>query len=51
MTRVATLRQPRSRAVRNVMIGVIGHVPVVVDKLATELAGLRNRDAVASSAT
>jgi len=47
MTRVATLRQRRSRAVRNAMIGMVGHVPPVVRKLATELAGLRNREAVA----
>jgi hypothetical protein len=44
LTRVATLRQRRSRALRNAMIGVVGNVPMVVRKLATELAGLRNRD-------
>jgi 2-polyprenyl-6-methoxyphenol hydroxylase-like FAD-dependent oxidoreductase len=43
MTKMATLRQRRARAVRNAMIGVVGRVPPVVRNLATELAGLRNR--------
>jgi len=43
MTRMATLRTPRGRAVRNAMIRVIGRIPAVRRWLATELAGLRNR--------
>ncbi len=43
MTRMATLRTPRSRAVRNAAIGVIGRIPAARRWLATELAGLRNR--------
>jgi 2-polyprenyl-6-methoxyphenol hydroxylase-like FAD-dependent oxidoreductase len=43
MTRMATLRPRRARAVRNAMIGIVGRVPPVVRNLATELAGLRNR--------
>jgi len=43
MTRMATLRTPRSRAARNAMIRVIGRMPPVRRWLATELAGLRNR--------
>jgi 2-polyprenyl-6-methoxyphenol hydroxylase-like FAD-dependent oxidoreductase len=43
MTRMATLRTRRSRAVRNAVIRVIARIPVVPRWLATELAGLRNR--------
>ncbi len=43
MTRMATLRNPRSRAMRNAAIRVIGRIPAVPRWLATELAGLRNR--------
>jgi 2-polyprenyl-6-methoxyphenol hydroxylase-like FAD-dependent oxidoreductase len=43
MTRMATLRNPRSRAVRNTAIRVIGRIPAVRRWLTTELAGLRNR--------
>jgi 2-polyprenyl-6-methoxyphenol hydroxylase-like FAD-dependent oxidoreductase len=43
MTRVATLRNPRSRAVRNAMIGLIGRIPAASRWLATELAGFHSR--------
>jgi 2-polyprenyl-6-methoxyphenol hydroxylase-like FAD-dependent oxidoreductase len=43
MTRFATLRTRRSRAVRNALIAVVGRLPFVRKWLATELAGLRNR--------
>ena len=43
MTRMATLRTPRSRAARNAMIRVMGRMPPVRRWLATEVAGLRNR--------
>ena len=43
MTRMATLRTPRSRAARNAMIRLIGRMPPVRRWLAAELAGLRNR--------
>ena len=43
MTRMATLRSRRSRAVRNAMIRMIGRIPAVRRWLATEIAGLRNR--------
>jgi 2-polyprenyl-6-methoxyphenol hydroxylase-like FAD-dependent oxidoreductase len=43
MTRMATLRTRRSRAVRNAAIKVIGRIPAVGRRLATELSGLRNR--------
>jgi 2-polyprenyl-6-methoxyphenol hydroxylase-like FAD-dependent oxidoreductase len=43
MTRMATLRNPRSRAVRNTAIRVIGRISAVRRWLTTELAGLRNR--------
>jgi 2-polyprenyl-6-methoxyphenol hydroxylase-like FAD-dependent oxidoreductase len=42
MTRMATLRTPRSRAARNAMIEVIGRMPPIRHWLATELAGLHN---------
>jgi len=41
MTRVATQRTPRRRAMRNAMIGLIGRIPAIPRLLATELAGLR----------
>ncbi len=43
MTRVATLHGHRARSVRNGVIRVIGRIPLVQHRLATELAGLRNR--------
>lgn len=43
MTRMATLRTPRARAVRNAVMRVIGRFPAVRRWLATELAELRNR--------
>jgi 2-polyprenyl-6-methoxyphenol hydroxylase-like FAD-dependent oxidoreductase len=49
MTRVATLRKRRSRAVRNAMLSMVGRVPAVVRNLAIELAGLRDRESVAPS--
>ena len=45
MTRMATLRSPQSRAVRNAAIRVIGRIPALRRRLATELSGLRNRPA------
>jgi 2-polyprenyl-6-methoxyphenol hydroxylase-like FAD-dependent oxidoreductase len=45
MTRIATLRQHRSRVMRNAALSVVGRIPVVTRTLATELAGLRNREA------
>ena len=50
MTRMATLRQRRTRAARNVLLGVVGRVPAAVRTLATELAGLRNREGAGASA-
>jgi 2-polyprenyl-6-methoxyphenol hydroxylase-like FAD-dependent oxidoreductase len=43
MTRMATLRSPRARAVRNAGMRVIGRIPAVRRWLATELAELRYR--------
>ncbi|MGE0812937.1 MAG: FAD-dependent oxidoreductase [Vicinamibacterales bacterium] len=43
LTRMATLKSRRARAVRNAAIGVVGRVPALPRALATELAGLRNR--------
>jgi 2-polyprenyl-6-methoxyphenol hydroxylase-like FAD-dependent oxidoreductase len=43
MTRVATLRSVRARAVRNALIGVVGRIPAVRRWIATELAELRYR--------
>jgi 2-polyprenyl-6-methoxyphenol hydroxylase-like FAD-dependent oxidoreductase len=43
MTRMATLRTPRSRAVRNAAISVIGRIPALRRRIATELAGLHYR--------
>lgn len=43
LTRMATLRTPRARAVRNTVISVIGRFPAARRWLATELAELRNR--------
>ncbi len=43
ITRVATLHGHRARSVRNAVIRVIGRIPLVRRRLATELAGLRNR--------
>jgi 2-polyprenyl-6-methoxyphenol hydroxylase-like FAD-dependent oxidoreductase len=41
MTRVATLRSGRSRAVRNALLGAVGRIGAARRRLATELAGLR----------
>jgi 2-polyprenyl-6-methoxyphenol hydroxylase-like FAD-dependent oxidoreductase len=43
MTRMATLKTPGKRAVRNAAIGMISRIPAARRWLATELAGLRNR--------
>ena len=43
VTRLATLRTPRARSVRNVVIRMIGRIPAVSRWLATELAELRYR--------
>jgi 2-polyprenyl-6-methoxyphenol hydroxylase-like FAD-dependent oxidoreductase len=43
MTRMATLRTRRSRAVRNAALRAIGAIPPVRRWLATELSGLSNR--------
>ncbi len=43
MTRVATLRGHRARALRNTALGVVSQFPMVTRRLATELAGLRYR--------
>jgi 2-polyprenyl-6-methoxyphenol hydroxylase-like FAD-dependent oxidoreductase len=43
MTRMATLRNPRIRAVRNTAIHLIGRIPAARRWLTVELAGLRNR--------
>lgn len=43
MTRMATLRTVRGRAMRNGVLATMGRVPLVPRLLATELAGLRNR--------
>ena len=42
MTRMATVRHPRARALRNLVIGMAGRIPAMPRALATELAGLRN---------
>jgi 2-polyprenyl-6-methoxyphenol hydroxylase-like FAD-dependent oxidoreductase len=42
MTRMATVRHPRARALRNLVIGLAGRIPAMPRALATELAGLRN---------
>ncbi len=44
MTKAATLRGYASRRLRNTMLGLLGHVPPITRRLATELAGLRNRE-------
>jgi 2-polyprenyl-6-methoxyphenol hydroxylase-like FAD-dependent oxidoreductase len=43
VTRMATLRTPRARAVRNAVIRMIGQIPAARRWLTTELAELRNR--------
>jgi 2-polyprenyl-6-methoxyphenol hydroxylase-like FAD-dependent oxidoreductase len=43
MTRMATLRTPRSRAVRNTVLGWVGRIPAFRRFLAMELSELRNR--------
>jgi 2-polyprenyl-6-methoxyphenol hydroxylase-like FAD-dependent oxidoreductase len=43
MTRMATLRTRRSRAMRNTLIKLVGRIPASGRWLATELAGLHNR--------
>jgi len=44
MTKAATLRGHALRTVRNMVLSTVGHVPPVTRRLATELAGLRNRE-------
>lgn len=44
LTHMATLRTRRSRAVRNTVLSMIGRIPVIPRQVATELAGLRNRE-------
>ncbi len=46
MTRVATLRSTASRRLRNALLASIGRLPAAPYRLAYELAGLRNRDAL-----
>jgi len=43
MTRMATLRTPRARAMRNILVGLIGSIPAFRRFLAMELSELRNR--------
>jgi 2-polyprenyl-6-methoxyphenol hydroxylase-like FAD-dependent oxidoreductase len=43
MTRMATLRTPRARALRNTVVGLIGKIPAFRRFLAMELSELRNR--------
>jgi 2-polyprenyl-6-methoxyphenol hydroxylase-like FAD-dependent oxidoreductase len=43
MTRMATLRGPRRRQLRNLALGLASRVPAIPRRLATELSGLRNR--------
>jgi 2-polyprenyl-6-methoxyphenol hydroxylase-like FAD-dependent oxidoreductase len=43
MTRMATLRTPRSRTVRNTVLGWVGRIPAFRRFLAMELSELRNR--------
>jgi len=50
MTKAATLRGSRSRAVRNAVVRAIGRVPAIPRALATELSGLNNREAIAAGA-
>ncbi len=43
MTRMATLGTPRGRAMRNAVLRVLGRIPAIPLRLATEIAGLHNR--------
>jgi 2-polyprenyl-6-methoxyphenol hydroxylase-like FAD-dependent oxidoreductase len=43
MTRMATLRTPRQRALRNTALRAVGHLPMVRARLATQMAGLHLR--------
>jgi 2-polyprenyl-6-methoxyphenol hydroxylase-like FAD-dependent oxidoreductase len=43
MTRMATLKGPRRRQLRNLALGLASRVPTMPRRLATELSGLRNR--------
>jgi 2-polyprenyl-6-methoxyphenol hydroxylase-like FAD-dependent oxidoreductase len=43
MTRMATLRSPAGRALRNVAIGFAGHIPAIGRALARNIAELNNR--------
>lgn len=45
MTHMATLRRRPMRALRNTALSVLSRIPPLPRALATELAGLRNRDA------
>jgi 2-polyprenyl-6-methoxyphenol hydroxylase-like FAD-dependent oxidoreductase len=51
MTHMATLRKRQSRVMRNAVIGMVGRIPAVTRNLATELSGLRNREAAATTAS
>lgn len=42
LTRIATVKSPRGRALRNAAIGFASRIPAMPRRLATELAGLRN---------
>src|SRR5262245_44698524 len=44
VTRLATLRRPAERALRNAALSVAGCIPFVRRRLAFELSGLRNRE-------
>ena len=44
MTRIATVRSWRGRLMRNAVLGLAGRIPAMPRMLATEMAGLRNRE-------
>ena len=43
VTRVATISSPYGRAVRNAMLGIVGHLPAVQDLIAKTLSELTYR--------
>ena len=43
MTRIATIKHPGGRLVRNKVLSIVGRIPQLPNKLALELSGLRNR--------
>jgi 2-polyprenyl-6-methoxyphenol hydroxylase-like FAD-dependent oxidoreductase len=51
MTRMATLRTRRQRALRNAAIRTVGALPMVRTRLATQIAGLHLTDRAAASGT